>query len=129
MLYGNEYQGALFLTTCDALEDEEPVITDICRLPLESQFLMAGYMELLPLVSEVEYERDVTQIEPVDIRCDTTVCHLRFDIAPAAGEPGILFAFRDARLLPILIEIFRKTSPFGSCDSCLQKIKEVVQEN
>lgn len=118
-----KYNGALFLNTCNALIDEEPVLDKLCALPLNSELSMAEYMELVQVLSKM---RDVSNIEPIDIRCDTAICHLRIDIAPVSGRPGILFAFRDTKILPILIEVFQKTSPFGGCDLCIKKIKETV---
>jgi hypothetical protein len=117
------YNGALFLNTCNALIDEEPVLDKLCALPLDSKLPMAKYIELVQVLSQM---RDVSNIEPIDIRCDTTICHLRIDIAPVGEQPGILFAFRDTKILPILIEVFQKTSPFGGCDLCIEKIKETV---
>ncbi len=118
-----EYDGGLFLNICDATEDYEPVLEKLCALPLDGTFPMAEYGDLVKLLSEI---RNVSELEPIDIRCDTTICHLRIDVAPVSGSPGILFAFRDTKFLPLLIEVFQKTSPFGGSTPCIERIKQTV---
>ena len=118
-----KYNGFLLLNTCDAIKDEEPVIEKLCSLPLNDALFMDEYMELVNLISKT---RDISNLEPVDIRCDTTICHLRIDISPIHDPPGILFAFQDIQLLQTLITIFQKTSPFGSNTKCINTIKDTI---
>lgn len=117
---GLKYEGELLITTCNAMNDEDPIINGICNLPLNQPPFLEDTIKINNLPNSI------IDFVPLDFRCDTSICFLRVDISPIDGNPGILFAFKDIQLLPVLFEILNKTNSYGKIEECIQLIENKI---
>lgn len=108
--------GQLLLYFADRNVEEK-----LCELPLNRKLTKKEYTQLLSLLDESGNRRSVV---PAQIICDTSICSITFDVFLPRREEGLMFAFRDTAMIPLLAELFYQTSPWGRRWAYANKLRD-----